>query len=218
MKKKLLLLLLIVLLYPLTINAETIKPSGEQHATLSSGSSNNQTGGKPAGEQHATIDNNSNNSSSSNDNDTKTDNTKTDLQSGQINICSTTSGTLIVFKIIGYFIFIVKILVPIALIVFATVDFSKVVISGKEDDLKNSLATVTKRAIAGLVVFFIPTIVNYTTSLIGNAVINDYGEKYFDNCNTCLWNVSKCKAKTIDEINRKKINVPDEADPVKNKK
>ena len=65
----------------------------------------------------------------------------------------------------------IRILVPLALIVFCMMDFGKAVMAGKEDEMKKVQSTVIKRLIMGVVVFFVPTIVNFTIS---------FADTYFD--------------------------------------
>lgn len=53
-----------------------------------------------------------------------------------------------------------KIIVPILVIVLGTLDLAKAVISGKEDGMKKAQATFIKRVLLGVVIFFVPTIVD----------------------------------------------------------
>jgi len=55
---------------------------------------------------------------------------------------------------------VVKILVPILLIVLGIVDFSQAVFGSKEDDMKKASSKFIKRVIIGVVIFFIPSILN----------------------------------------------------------
>jgi len=53
-----------------------------------------------------------------------------------------------------------KILVPIIIIVFGMLDFGKAVIASKEDEMRKAQATFIKRVLIGVVVFFVPAIVD----------------------------------------------------------
>ena len=110
-----------------------------------------------------------------------------------IPFCAETSGALKVFKIVGYLIVVIKILVPLALIGFASVDFFRAMMSSNEDAIKKATTTVMQRAIIGVLVFFIPTLVYYFVGLIGNSIKKD--DSYFKNCNTCLLNPDDCPAR-----------------------
>jgi len=65
----------------------------------------------------------------------------------------------------------IRVLVPVALIALCMVDLGKAVIAGKEDEMKKAQSTLIKRLIMGLVIFLVPTIVNFTI---------DFADKYFD--------------------------------------
>ena len=74
------------------------------------------------------------------------------------NICEK-SGIVKSFQIIGYCLFIVKIVVPVILIIMGTLDLGKAFISSDDKAIKTSINILVKRAIAGVVIFFIPTII-----------------------------------------------------------
>lgn len=74
----------------------------------------------------------------------------------------------------------IRILVPIALIAFGMLDFSKAVFAGKEDEMKKAQSTFIKRLIIGIVIFFVPTIVNFILNFMNNI----YGGGIFGN-GTC---------------------------------
>ena len=82
-------------------------------------------------------------------------------------ICDNAKG---VFGIIGIFVTIIKIFIPLALIVFGMLDMGKAVTNGDEKEIKKELVTFIRRAIAAIVVFFIPTIVGIVMQLINNSL------------------------------------------------
>ncbi len=86
--------------------------------------------------------------------------------------CQNTQG---LFSILGIFVTAIKIFIPIALIVFGMIDMGKAVTNGKEDEIKKSLMTFIRRAIAAIVVFFIPTIVGVIMQLVNNSLTQDPG-------------------------------------------
>lgn len=63
----------------------------------------------------------------------------------------------------------VRIIVPILLIVFGTLDFAKSIFSGKEDDMKKNRERFIKRIIAAIIVFLIPTLINALLLLANKA-------------------------------------------------
>ena len=77
--------------------------------------------------------------------------------------------------IINYILTIVKILVPVALILFGSIDFAKSVLAGKEDEMKANQSKFLKRIVIGIAVFLTPAIVNM---IMGIVDIAWQGENY----------------------------------------
>ena len=63
--------------------------------------------------------------------------------------------------VLGY----VRVIVPILVITFGLFDLGKAVIASKEDEMKKAQSTFIKRVIIGVVVFFVPVIVNIVMEL-----------------------------------------------------
>ena len=82
------------------------------------------------------------------------------------------------FKLIMDIIFII---IPIALIILLTIDFSKAMISGDEGVQSKTFKLATKRILYAVIVFFVPTIVS-----IVNGVLGDLGVDY----SVCLNDIS----------------------------
>ena len=100
------------------------------------------------------------------------------------------NGLIPVFTFIGNIVTFIKIAVPIILILMGSIDLTKAVMASKDDEIKKAQTTLMKRAIVGVVIFFIPTIV---TLLIGMVTNTEPGQK----CLTCVTdpNASHCKIK-----------------------
>ena len=62
---------------------------------------------------------------------------------------------------------ILQILVPIALIVWGTIDIGKAVIAGDEKKIKEAQKPFVKRIIAAVIVFLIPWLVSVILGLVG---------------------------------------------------
>lgn len=107
----------------------------------------------------------------------------------EFSLCST--DALITFRLAGYIILAAKILVPLIIITLACIDLFKLVISGDDKDMKAAGVNLVKRVIAGVIIFFIPTIVYLVLNFVSGAT--DINSK-FENCNECLLNPldSKC--------------------------
>lgn len=100
----------------------------------------------------------------------------------QVNVLKT-------LRIFGYLLSVVKIIIPLLLIIFATIDFSKAAVNSDQEALNKAIKSVANRAIAAVAIFFLPTIIFYLTSLIGNSVSDDDS---FNKCNACLFKLNEC--------------------------
>ncbi len=91
-------------------------------------------------------------------------------------------------EIVGYVVLLIKWLVPIILIVFGMIDFGKAVISSDEKALSKATSSLIKRIIAGVVVFFVPTLVMAIVNFIGfTKGIEDSSD--FATCTKCVMDV-----------------------------
>lgn len=116
--------------------------------------------------------------------------------------------------LIKIFMNILFIILPIGLIVFITIDFAKCVIANKEDDIKRNKNIVIKRILYSIALFFVPTIVNITMSLVDKALETNN----MDTFSACWTNATKEKMQTCsieeqqnnndDEQNNTDINNP----------
>lgn len=69
-----------------------------------------------------------------------------------------------VFRMIYY-------IIPIALILFSTFDFAKLVFSDDKDGLSGAFKRFSRRAIASVLIFLVPTILIFLTNLLGTKEI-----------------------------------------------
>ena len=74
-----------------------------------------------------------------------------------------------IWRLVGYFLYIVKVVIPLIIIILEAIDLSKAVVAGKDDAIKKSTSILIKRLILGIVIFFIPTIVSLILNLISEA-------------------------------------------------
>lgn len=97
-------------------------------------------------------------------------------------------GVLRTFKIIGILITICKIVVPLILIFTVIVDLAKIVVNGKQEELTGSVPKFAKKIVAGLVVFMIPTVVNFAIEKLADATDNTT----MTACSNCMLNQEHC--------------------------
>ena len=80
-------------------------------------------------------------------------------------------GVQTLFSILGIGVTAIKIAIPIILIIWGMLDMGKAVTSGKDDEIKKQLVTFLRRAIAAILVFFIPSIVGLYYDLMISCLI-----------------------------------------------
>ena len=78
------------------------------------------------------------------------------------------ADVLRIIKFIFILLDIILFVVPMGLIIMVIVDFSKNVIAGKEDEMKKNLNIAIKRIIYCMVLFLIPTIVDFAIILVND--------------------------------------------------
>lgn len=76
---------------------------------------------------------------------------------------------------------IIKILVPIALLIYGVMDLAKAVMASDEKEIKGATSKFIKRAIAAVAVFFAVTIVDAVMGLVGK------GEDSGDGTDSSSW-------------------------------
>ena len=94
------------------------------------------------------------------------------------------------FSIVNLFITIAKILVPILIILKTSIDLGKAVTASKDDEIKSVTQKFPRRIIAALIIFFIPTIVDF---IFNTFVKYQETATSFASCNTCLSDAEECK-------------------------
>lgn len=71
-----------------------------------------------------------------------------------------------IWQIIGWVLTIFKIVIPIIIIIFGMIDLGKAVVASKDDEIKKSIKSLAMRAVAGIVIFFIPTLVGLIFNMV----------------------------------------------------
>ena len=97
--------------------------------------------------------------------------------------CSQTAN---IWQIVGWVLLVFKIVIPILLIIFGIIDLGKAVIASKDDEIKKSISSLIKRAIAAVVIFLLPTLISFIMTIIGG--FNEEAKADFDICKSCLTN------------------------------
>ena len=106
-------------------------------------------------------------------------------------ICDSSKNPQLVasFKLVGIFVTIVKIIVPVILIILGSIDMSKAVISKDNDAIQKSLMVFFKRAAAGVLVFLAPNIILGIFHLVDGM---DNFDSAYQTCVDCILGSSSC--------------------------
>lgn len=101
--------------------------------------------------------------------------------------CSETYGLL---QVLGVVLWIIKLGIPVIIIFFGVLDFGKAVTAAKDDEIKTSAKRLLFRILAGLVIFFVPTIVLWVFGTVqdyNDAANRDAnGRSDFDYCEQAI--------------------------------
>lgn len=92
------------------------------------------------------------------------------LDMNTVDFCTDTKE---IWKFIGNIVKILQIAIPIIIILLATIDLGKAVISGDEKNIKAAQKALISRIIYGVAIFFVVTIIQVIFGLVGNADIGN---------------------------------------------
>lgn len=93
-------------------------------------------------------------------------------------------------RVVGYFIFIGKIVIPFIIIGFGIIDLAKAVTGGDSDKVTKGVKTIGIRVLIGILVFALPSIINVILDVGTN--LND-GDTGYGTCQTCLLDPWACE-------------------------
>lgn len=107
------------------------------------------------------------------------------------NLCNSfESGIGSAIRILGYLLEIIKVIVPIIVIVLGMVDFGKAFLSNDDKAITKAVGALTRRVIAGVVIFFTPTLILTIVELVDiTDGIENNGR--FNACTKCILNASE---------------------------
>ena len=102
------------------------------------------------------------------------------------NFCSDSTT---IWSIVGWVLTIFKIVIPILLIIFGSVDFGKAVVGQKDDEIKKASKQLGIRAAAALLIFILPSVV---IMLIDWIMEVSNTEMDYKTCTDCVIHPSQC--------------------------
>lgn len=86
---------------------------------------------------------------------------------------------------IGWILTVFKIAIPLLIIVYGMFDLGKAVVAAKDDEIKKSAKSLLWRAIAGVCIFFVPTIVLWLFGTV-NGFTSATNNIDFQVCKACI--------------------------------
>jgi len=92
-----------------------------------------------------------------------------------------------IFRFAGRILMVLKIAIPVIIIFLGSIDLGKAITSNDDDAIKKSTATLIRRTILGVLIFFLPTIVNIIFSLVPGA-----RSSIVRTCYACLYRPNSC--------------------------
>lgn len=109
--------------------------------------------------------------------------------------CQDMSGML---KLIGYILWIFKVVIPLIIVIYGMIDLGKAVMASKDDEIKKALKQLMFRLAAGVLIFFIPTFIMFVFELISD-FNNIMSETQFEVCETCILRPGDCQTTALDD-------------------
>lgn len=90
-----------------------------------------------------------------------------------------------ILQFVGWILTFFKVAIPVVIIALGMFDFGKAVVASKDDEIKKQTTRLLYRALAGVIIFFIPVLVMWLFGAVG-----DYGTEKeranFQVCETCI--------------------------------
>lgn len=101
----------------------------------------------------------------------------------QLLVTDSCQGLGPIIKVIKEVFKLIQFAIPIALVLFGTIDLGKAVISSDEKEVKKAQSTLIKRCIYAVAIFFVITLVTLIMNIVAKGVADDSG----NNANTSSW-------------------------------
>lgn len=73
-----------------------------------------------------------------------------------------------IWQFVGYGLFAIKIIIPLVIMIFGMIDFTKAVMSGDDKTIKSAGASLIKRLVLCACIFFIPSVISLIFKLVDN--------------------------------------------------
>jgi len=94
------------------------------------------------------------------------------------------TATKTVWQLVGKILGVFKIVIPLLIIIYGMIDLGKAVVASEDKEIKTAAKRLLIRIIAGLCIFFVPTIVSFAFDLADQS-----GDSL---CATCISQSGNC--------------------------
>lgn len=103
------------------------------------------------------------------------------------------TDTAPIWQFVGYVLYVFKIVIPLLLIIFGMLDLGKAVVASDDKEIKNATTKLAKRAVAAVVIFFLPMLIGVILGLVSG--FSDVKDAY-KTCERCVVSPTKdaCKS------------------------
>lgn len=98
-----------------------------------------------------------------------------------VNFCAD-PNILRAFRIVGVLIHVIKIVVPVVLVIVATIKLAKVIIA--DEDTTDAIKNIFQKIIIGIVIFFLPSLL---LAIMGGVDSYSKVDSKFAKCSSCLF-------------------------------
>ncbi len=101
------------------------------------------------------------------------------------------SDSAAIWSVVGWVLTIFKIVIPILLIIFGSLDFGRAVVAQKDDEIKKAGKQLAIRVAAAIIIFILPSLV---TMVMEWAMDISSSEMDYETCFDCVnspWNCNK---------------------------
>lgn len=99
-------------------------------------------------------------------------------------ITSFCTETANILQFVGWILTLVKVAIPVIIIALGIFDLGKAVVSSKEDEIKTSAKRLLWRAIAGVAIFFLPSLILWLFGTVPEYANGGSGD--FTTCRECI--------------------------------
>ena len=103
-----------------------------------------------------------------------------------MNVDGFCAGAADVVGFSGWILTIFKVAIPLLIIGYGMFDLGKAVVGSKDDDIKTASKRLMYRAIAGVLIFFVPTIVLWLFDTAVGSYKEISKQADFEKCRTCI--------------------------------